>query len=71
MSASLNVMQPCPPGVAEACPRVDNTHSGNFVNFACPAGGQYHDLATIFFNTQVRPQLWFDGRLDRRLQQQG
>jgi hypothetical protein len=35
---------------------VDNAHSGNFVNFACPAGNQYHDLATIFFNTQVRQQ---------------
>jgi hypothetical protein len=36
---------------------VDNSHSGNFVNFACPAGNQYHDLATIFFNTQVQQQL--------------
>jgi hypothetical protein len=50
------LQQPCPSGVSEACPRVDNAHSGNFVNFACPAGNQYHDLATIFFNTQVRQQ---------------
>lgn len=54
--------QPCPPGVTEACPRMDNAHSGNFVNFACPAGNQYHDLATIFFNTQAR---WGGG--NRRL----
>ena len=33
---------------------MDNAHSGNFVNFACPAGNYYHDLATIFFNTQAR-----------------
>lgn len=32
---------------------MDNAHSGNFVNFACPAGNYYHDLATIFFNTQA------------------
>jgi hypothetical protein len=52
--AAVSRLQPCPPGVTEACPRVDNTHSGNFVNFACPAGSkQYNDLATIFFNTQV------------------
>jgi hypothetical protein len=55
MSHVLPVLsqQPCPTGVAEACPRMDNSHSGNFVNFACPASHQYHDLATIFFNTQV------------------
>jgi hypothetical protein len=48
--------QPCPRElVGEACPRLDNAHSGNYVNFGCPAGaGQYNDLATLFFNTQVR-----------------
>jgi len=50
-------------GISEACPRIDNTHSGNFVNFACPAATQYHDLATIFFNTQV-------GEVQRALCQQ-
>eukprot|EP00878_Enallax_costatus_P009990 GHUV01010428.1.p1 GENE.GHUV01010428.1~~GHUV01010428.1.p1 ORF type:complete len:619 (+),score=131.54 GHUV01010428.1:162-2018(+) len=43
---------PCPPDSGEDCPRTDNSHSGNFVNFGCPDGYQYNDLATIFFNTQ-------------------
>ena len=38
------------------CPRTDNAHSGNFVDFGCVAlyGGRarYNDLATILFNTQ-------------------
>ncbi|KAF8058892.1 CLC-D [Scenedesmus sp. PABB004] len=48
----LVACRPCPPDVAEGCPRSDNSHSGNFVGFGCAASSQYNDLATIFFNTQ-------------------
>lgn len=47
------LLQACPVEAGNACPRVDNSHSGNFVNFACAHGHEYNDLATIFFNTQV------------------
>jgi chloride channel 7 len=46
-------MQPCPNEASAPCPRVDNSHSGNFVSFGCTRGWrEYNDLATLFFNTQ-------------------
>ncbi|KIY93570.1 Chloride channel protein CLC-d [Monoraphidium neglectum] len=44
--------QPCPVGGAEECPRPDTMSTGNFVPFMCEQGGQYNDMATLFFNTQ-------------------
>ncbi|KAG1653076.1 hypothetical protein FOA52_007509 [Chlamydomonas sp. UWO 241] len=55
VSFSLPLMvtcQPCPPDAAGLCPRMDNSHSGNFVSFGCASKYEYNDLATIFFNTQ-------------------
>lgn len=47
------MIQPCPNEASAPCPRVDNSHSGNFVSFGCTRGwSEYNDLATLFFNTQ-------------------
>jgi hypothetical protein len=32
---------------------MDDSHSGNFVSFACSTDTSYNDLATLWFNTQV------------------
>ncbi|TVU45539.1 hypothetical protein EJB05_05028, partial [Eragrostis curvula] len=47
---------PCPEVDANSgieCPRPPGT-DGNFVNFYCSRDKEYNDLATIFFNTQVK-----------------
>lgn len=46
--------QQCPTQEGINCPRQQHLHSGNFVAFACSSGSHYSDLATLFFNTQVR-----------------
>lgn len=51
--------QQCPSSSDDECPRQDNSQSGNFVSFGCMRPDQYSDIATIFFNTQVRgPSGW-------------
>ncbi|GAX72881.1 hypothetical protein CEUSTIGMA_g336.t1 [Chlamydomonas eustigma] len=54
VSFGLPFMVPCQPCPLDTstCPRLDNSHSGNFVSFGCRSKNQYNDLATIFFNTQ-------------------
>ncbi len=47
-------VQRCPASAGAACPRKVDAHMGNFVSFGCTRNNTYNDLATLFFNTQVR-----------------
>jgi hypothetical protein len=72
--APARARQSCPGDSAEACPRDAADSSGNFVPFACSSGDEYNDLATLFFNTQVRAALvehCFRGNALRKGQSRG